>query len=57
MHMPTATALLALVQGWLLPVAAAIAVVAADASASMVNPAVVMTTMLLLGGIVNVVGW
>ncbi len=57
MHKPTATALLALVQGWLLWVAAAIAIEAAAASASAVVPAVVVTTLLLLWGIVAVVGW
>ena len=57
MHMPMATALLALVQGWLLPVVAAIVIVAATASASAVVPAVVMTMLLLLGGVVDVVGW
>ncbi len=54
---PTATALLALMQGWLLPVAAAIAIVAAAASASTVVPAVVVTTLLLLGVVVYVDGW
>jgi hypothetical protein len=48
MHKPTATALLALVQGWLLWVAATIAVEAAAASASAVIPAVVVTSLLLL---------
>ncbi len=57
MHRPTATALLALVQGWLLQVAAAIAIEATTASASAVVPAVVVTTLLLLGGLVDVVGW
>jgi hypothetical protein len=57
MHRPTATALLALVRGWLLRVAATIAVVAATASASTVVPAVVVTMLLLLGSIVDVVGW
>ncbi len=57
MHKPTATALLALVQGWLLWVAAVIAVEAAAASASAIVPAVVVTTLLLLWGIVDVVGW
>ena len=57
MHKPTATALLALVQGWLLRVAAAIAVEAATTSAYAVVPAVVVTTLLLLGGLVDVVGW
>ncbi len=57
MRRPTATALLALVQGWLLPVAAAIAVVDAATSASTVVPDVVVTMLLLLGGIVDVVGW
>jgi hypothetical protein len=57
MHKPTATALLALVRGWLLWVAAAIAVEAAATSASAVVPAIVVTTLLLLWGIVNVVGW
>ncbi len=52
-----ATALLALVQGWLLQVAAAIAIEAAATSASTVVPVVVVTTLLLLGGIVDVVGW
>ncbi len=56
-HKPTATALLALVRGWLLWVAAAIAVEAAAASASAVVPAVVVTMLLLLWGIVDVVGW
>ncbi len=56
-HKPTATALLALVQGWLLWEAAAIAVEAAAASASVVVPAVVVTTLLLLWGVVDVVGW
>ncbi len=37
MHRPMTTALLALVQGWLLPVAFAIAVVAAAASTSTVR--------------------
>jgi hypothetical protein len=55
-HKPTATALLALVQGWLLWVAAAIAVEAATASASTIVPAVVVTTLLLLWGLVDVVG-
>jgi hypothetical protein len=41
----------------LLPVAAAIAVVATIASASTVVPAVVVTTLLLMGGVVDVVGW
>jgi hypothetical protein len=49
--------LLALVQGWLLWVAAAISVEAAAASASAVVPAVVVTMLLLLWGIVDVVGW
>ncbi len=57
MHRPTATALLALVRGWLLLIASAIAIVAAAASASTVVPAVVVTTLLLLEGIVDVVGW
>jgi hypothetical protein len=56
-HKPTATALLALVRGWLLWVAAAIAIEVAAASASAVVPAVVVTTLLLLWGIVDVVGW
>ncbi len=56
-HKPTATALLALVQGWLLWVAAAIAVEATAVSASVVVPAVVVTTLLLLWGVVDVVGW
>ncbi len=53
MHKPMATALLALVQGWLLWIAA-IAIEAAAASASAVVPAVVV---MLLWGIVDVVGW
>ncbi len=57
MHKPTATALLALVRGWLLQVAAAIAVEAAAISASAIVPAVVVTLLLLLGGVVDVVGW
>ncbi len=57
MHRPTATALLALVRGWLLPVAAAIAIVAPATSAYTVALAVVVTTLLLLGDIVDVVGW
>jgi hypothetical protein len=56
-HKPTGTALLALVQGWLLRVAATIAIEAATASASVVVPAVVVTTLLLLGGVVDIVGW
>ncbi len=56
-HRPMATALLALVQGWLLPVAATIAIVAAAAFVSAVVPAVVVMTLLLLGGVVDVVGW
>jgi hypothetical protein len=54
---PTATALLASVQGWLLPVASAIASVATASSASMVVSAVVVMTLLLLGGIVDIAGW
>ncbi len=46
-HKPMATALLALVRGWLLRVAAAIAIEAAAPSASAVVPAVVVTTLLL----------
>jgi hypothetical protein len=57
MHRPTAATLLALVRGWLLPVAATIAIVAAAASTSMFVPAVVVTMLLLLGGVVDVVGW
>ncbi len=57
MHKPMATTLLALVQGWLLRVATAIAIEAAAASASTVVPAVVVTMLLLLGGIVDVVDW
>ncbi len=57
MHKPMATALLALVQGWLLQVAATIAIEAAAAYASAVVPGVVVTMLLLLGGVVDVVGW
>ncbi len=57
MHKPTATTLLALVQSWLLWIAAAIAIEAATASASAVVPAVVVTMLLLLWGLVYVVGW
>ncbi len=56
-HKPMATALLALVRGWLLRVAATIAVEAAATSTSVVVPAVVVTMLLLLGGVVDVVGW
>ncbi len=56
-HKPTATALLALVRGWLLRVAAAIAFKVAAASASAVVPAVAVTMLLLLGGVVDVVRW
>ncbi len=51
MHRTTATALLAVVQGWLLRVASTIFVAAAAAIASAVVPAT------LLGGVVDVVGW
>ncbi len=57
MHKPMATALLALVRGWLLWVAATIAIEAAAASASVVVPAVVVTMLLLLWNLVDVVGW
>ncbi len=56
-HRPTATTMLVLVQGWLLRVAAAIANETAAVSASAVVPAVVVRMLLLLGGIVDVVGW
>ncbi len=49
--MTTTTALLAVVQGWLLRVASTIFVAAAAAAASAVVPA------MLLGGVVDVVGW
>ena len=45
------------INGWLLWVAAAIAVEAVAASASAVVPAVVVTMLLLLWGVVDVVGW
>ncbi len=57
MHKPTATALLALVRGWLLWVATAIAIEAAAASASGVILAVVVMMLFLLWGIVDVIGW
>jgi hypothetical protein len=50
-HRTTATALLAVVRGWLLRVASTICVAAAAAAASAVVP------VTLLGGVVDVVGW